>query len=184
VHSVTTGAFPRDDRLAAHSMASARCGVDTVTLTRVALIDVLEDGRALLLVEVGRVDSRQAGVQHVLDGKSELSPGRGLLAPVQDEQLLEPGRSSRTTFFTSRRSPALKSGAGRVRMSKMKERFVRRVRAVGEPRRVALVLSPPRAPLRSLPKTARASGETRADDSASGNRKNFTRFSWLPGVSD
>jgi hypothetical protein len=66
----------------------------------------------------------------------------------------------------------------------MKPRFVRRVWAVGARRRVALMLSPLAAPLRSPPRTARASGETRADYSASGNRKNFTEFSCVPEVSD
>jgi hypothetical protein len=65
----------------------------------------------------------------------------------------------------------------------MKERVLRRVWAVGEQRRVALVLSPLPAPCRSPPPTARASGETRADVSAVVNGKNFTRCSRWPQVS-
>ena len=38
-------------------------------------------------------------------------------------------------------------------------------------------------PLQSPPKTARVSGETRADVSAVCNGKTFTKFSWLPEVS-
>ena len=46
----------------------------------------------------------------------------------------------------------------------MTERLVRRVWTAGGQRRVALVLSPPPAPRRFPPTTARASCETRADD--------------------
>ena len=45
-----------------------------------------------MLVEFGAVNARQAGVQHVFDGKFELRASRGLLPPVQDKQLLEPGQ--------------------------------------------------------------------------------------------
>ena len=66
----------------------------------------------------------------------------------------------------------------------MRDRFVRRVWGVGARRRVALMLSPLAAPLRSRPKTARAFYGTRADESAGLNGSNSTRCACLPGVSD
>jgi len=55
-------------------------------------VDVLEEGGTLLLVERLVVGAGQAGVEHVLDGELELGARRGLLPPVEDEQLLEPGQ--------------------------------------------------------------------------------------------
>ena len=50
----------------------------------VTLINVLEHGRALLLVTVGRVGAGQTGVEHVFDGELEMGPRGGFLPPVGD----------------------------------------------------------------------------------------------------
>jgi len=67
------------------------CGaVNTCVPFGIALVNVLEDGGTLLLVECARVDARQAGVENVFDGEFELCAGRGLLPPVENKQLFEP----------------------------------------------------------------------------------------------
>lgn len=65
---------------------------------------MLEQGGTLLPVKFGRVYVREAGVQRVLDGQLELGAGRGLLLPVQDEQLLQPLQKLTGDLFTSARS--------------------------------------------------------------------------------
>jgi hypothetical protein len=50
---------------------------------------MLEQDRALLLVDGFVVGAGEAGVEYVFDGQPDLGAGGGLLAPVQDEQLLD-----------------------------------------------------------------------------------------------
>ncbi len=58
-------------------------------LFRITLVHVLEEDRAFLLVGGFVVGAGEAGVEHVFDGQPDLGACRGLLAPVQDEQLLD-----------------------------------------------------------------------------------------------
>lgn len=74
---------------ARNDASSHGLGVDPLVAFGVALVDVLEHGAALLLVEVGGVGPREACVQGVLDGIFQPRPGAEFLAPVQDQEFLE-----------------------------------------------------------------------------------------------
>src|SRR6266566_5749743 len=87
--SVTVNGISRHRVLQRHRWLGRR-RVDTRVPFWVALIDVLEYGRALLLVKGSGIGRWEAGVQSVFDGEPELRSSRGFLPPVQDEQLLEP----------------------------------------------------------------------------------------------
>ena len=85
---------------------------------RIALVNLLEEGGALLRVK-GAVVGCGKRVEHVLNGELELRAGSGFLPPVEHQQCLSRFSKSRATFFTSARAAAFKAGAGRVRMSKI-----------------------------------------------------------------
>lgn len=65
---------------------SGHLGVNPPLALGVPLVDVLEDGGALLAVKVQGLSPREAGIEGVFDRQSEGGAGRGLLPPVEDEE--------------------------------------------------------------------------------------------------
>ncbi len=62
---------------------------DALGLVGIALVNMLEEGGALLVVNLGRVGPGQAGIQGVLDDQLQLGASGGFLPPGRDKQLLQ-----------------------------------------------------------------------------------------------
>ena len=80
---------------------------------------MVEYGGTLLPIEVRRVGARQTCVERVFDGELDLRTALDFCRQFSASNALSRFSRSRATFFTSARSSALNSGAGRVRMSKV-----------------------------------------------------------------
>lgn len=115
--TVTASVFASDKTLVSSVSSGRREGIDVCVPLGIALVEMFEDSRTFLFVEVSRVGARQPSIEQVLDSVLD---ARAAWRFRQSSTSNSFRRSSScfATFFTSACSSVLNSGAGRVRMSK------------------------------------------------------------------
>jgi hypothetical protein len=71
-------------------------------LVRIRFIHVFEDRRALRLIERRGVGAGETGIEFVLDRQPKLGSRRRLLAPVQNQKVLQTGQENLGNAFDLR----------------------------------------------------------------------------------